>query len=194
MSDGYSSGSDGYMTASINTAMSYSSVASTLTPDSQMDASHQKRTSTTTKSHVKKAWNNPPAAITTTPDTTDAGLVSELESSKSEVEALKSQMTKMEEEKVAQIQEIERKAEQQKADFEARAEEQRINLESQVAAQRAEFQHQLEEQRKNLEEQNRLRQEELEARFQVQINQAVQAHLLVSPAIPTPPFTTHRRS
>jgi hypothetical protein len=35
MSDGYSSGSDGYMTASINTAMSYASVVSNLTTESQ---------------------------------------------------------------------------------------------------------------------------------------------------------------
>ena len=90
-----------------------------------------------------------------------------------------------------QIKEIERKAENQRVDFEARAQEQRINLERQVEALRLEFQRQLEEQRKSMEEQqNRLRQQEIEAHFQAQINQSIQAYLPASPTIPTPPLPT----
>jgi hypothetical protein len=170
----------------MNTAMSYALVVSNLTPESKTDTPHHRRSSKTTsnQSNVKKAWNTPPPTLITAPDTTYAGLDSELESSKLEVEALKLQMSKMEAEKVQQIKEIERKAEQQRADFEARAQEQRISLERQVETRRLELQHQLEEQRKSLEEQNRLRQQEIEARFQAQFNQPIQAHLPVSPTTP----------
>lgn len=75
-------------------------------------------------------------------------------------------------------------------EFEARAQEQRINLERQVEPQRVEFQHQLEEQRESLEEHNLLRQKEIEARFQAQISQAIQAHLPFSPGTPTSPLRT----
>lgn len=109
MSDGHSSGSNGHMTASINTAMSYASVVSNLTPESQTDAPHQRQGPSKTalnQGHAKKAWNTPPPTMITASDT-DAGSLSELQSSKSEVEALKSQMSKMETEKEEQIQEIE---------------------------------------------------------------------------------------
>ena len=121
MSDGYSSGSDGYMTASINTAMSYASVVSNLTQDSQVDGSHQKRPSTenVSQQQVQGAWNTSPPAMINTPHT-DAGLVSELQSSLSEVEALKAQLSKMEEEKKVEIQEIKAKAETQRLESEAR--------------------------------------------------------------------------
>ena len=60
-------------------------------------------------------------------------------------------------------------------------------MERQVEAQRIEFKQQLEDQRKTLEEQNIHRQRELEARFQAQINQAIQAHINSSPPVPAPP-------
>ena len=59
-------------------------------------------------------------------------------------------------------------------------------MEQQVEAQRNEFTQQLEEQRKALEEENLRRQQEMEARFQEQIHQAIQAHL-PTPTAPTPP-------
>ena len=187
MSDGYSSGSDGYMTASINTAMSYASVVSNLTQDSQGEGSHQKRSTTekVSQQHVQRAWNTPPPAMINTPNT-DAGLVSELQSSRSEVEALKVQLSKMEEEKKAEIEEIKAKAEKQRLESEARAEEQNKAMEQQAVSQRREFKQQLEDQRKELEKQNLDRQQEMEVRFQAQINQAIQAHITVSPSAPTP--------
>ena len=192
MSDGYSSGSDGYMTASINTAMSYASVVSNLTTESQSD-SHNKRNpakATFPQSQSKKAWNTPPPTMIQAPDTEAAGIVSELNSSKSEVEALKAKMSEMEADKNAQIQEIEQKAEQQRLESEARAQEQRTLMEQQVEAQRNEFTQRLEEQRKALEKENLLRQQELEARFQEQIHQAIQAHLPTPSTAPPPPRHT----
>ena len=152
MSDGYSSGSDGYMTASISTAMSYASVVSKLTQDSQVDESHQKRPSTenVSQQHVQSAWNTTPPAMINTPNT-DAGLASELQSSRSEVEALKVQLSKMEEEKKAEIQEIDAKAEKQRLESEARVKEQNKAMVQQAEAQRTEFKQQLEDQQKELE-------------------------------------------
>jgi hypothetical protein len=60
-------------------------------------------------------------------------------------------------------------------------------MKKQVEAQRLEFKQQLEDQRKALEAQNSQCQRELEARFQAQITQAIQAHISVSPSVPTPP-------
>ena len=188
MSDGYSSGSDGYMTASINTAMSYTSVVSQLTPESLPDG-HRRKSSTQGKpNQPTSAWKTPPPTMIEAPNT-DTGIVSELASSRSEVEALKAQMATMEVDNLSQIKEIEEKAEKQRQESEARAHEERAKLESQVEAQRVEFQTKLEAQRKELEEQNLVRQREMEARFQDHINQAIQAHLSVSPEPPTPPRT-----
>ena len=187
MSDGYSSGSDGYMTASINTAMSYASVVSQLTQESHSDGKHRRNSAIQSNANQgTSAWKTPPPTMIDAP-ITDTGLISELESSRSEVEALKTKMANMESEKLSQIKEIEMKAEQQRQESEARAQEERAKLESQVEAQRAEFKQRLEEQRKLLEEQNLASQRELESKFQVQINQAIQAHLSATPTPPTPP-------
>ena len=59
-------------------------------------------------------------------------------------------------------------------------------MEQQAVSQRKEFKQQLEDQRKELKKQNLDRQREMEARFQAQINQAIQAHTTVSPSAPTP--------
>ena len=182
MSDGYSSGSDGYMTASINTALSYASTVSQLTTESQQ---RQQPKANRTPTTPKTAWNTPPPTMIQAQEA-DAGLVSELKSSKSEVEALKTQMSKMEEEKNSQIQQIEQKAEQQRQESEQRAEEQRIQMEKQAEAQRNEFTQQLEDQRKALEAESTRRQQEMEARFQAQLNQAIQTHF-PTPAASTPP-------
>ena len=188
MSDGYSSGSDGYMTASINTATSYASVVSNLTTESQSDSFNNRNPAKATfsQSQSTTAWNTPPPTMIQAPDTDAAGIVSELKSGKSEVEALKAQISEMEADKNAQIQEIEQKAEQRRLESEARAQEQRTLMEQQVEAQRNEVKQQLEEQRKALEEENLRRQQEMKARFQAQIHQAIQAHL-PTPTAPTPP-------
>ena len=189
MSDGYSSGSDGYMTASINTAMSYTSAVSQLTPES-LPEGHRRHSSSKGKSNQPtSAWKTPLPTMIDTPNT-DTGIISELESSRSEVEGLKAKMANMEAEKLTEIKEIEEKAEKQRQESEARAQEERTKWESQVEAQRVEFQQKLEAQRKELEEQNLARQREMESRFQDHINQAIQAHLMsVSTEPPTPPRT-----
>jgi hypothetical protein len=140
MSDGYSSGSDGYMTASINTAMSYASVVSQLTPESQADDGHHRRTASSQgrNNQDTTAWKTPPPTMIDATNT-DTGIISELESSRSELEALKTKMATMESEKLSQIKEIEEKAEKQRQESEARAQEERAKLESQVEAQRVEF-------------------------------------------------------
>ena len=186
-SDGYSSGSDGYMTASIATAMSYASAVSNLTMESKVEASGNRHSHTTAHHQSKKntGWSTPPPTLISAPDT-DAGLISELESSKSEVEALKQQLLKMEEEKQAELKEIERrKAEQQRVEAEERAQAQRNEMEARVETQRLEFKQQIEEQRTALEDQHRRYQQELEASFQRQIAQAIQAHF-PTPTPPTP--------
>jgi hypothetical protein len=189
MSDGYSSGSDGYMTASINTALSYTSMVSQLTPES-LPEGHRRKSSTQGKPNQPTlAWKTPPPAMIDAPNT-DTGLISELESSRSEVEALKAEMANMEVEKLSQIKEIEEKAEKQRQESEARAQEERAKLESQVEAQRVEFQQKLEAQRQDLEEQNLARQRAMESRFQDHINQAIQAHLSASQTPPPPPLHT----
>ena len=186
-SDGYSSSSDGYMTASIATAMSYTSGVSILTTESQLEASAKRHAQNKAHNQAQKtpAWSTPPPTLIRAPDT-DAGLISELESSKSEVEALKQEMLKMKEEKQAEIKEIESKAEQQRVETVEREKAQRIEMEERVEAQRLEFKQQLEDQRKALEEQHRKSQCEMEASFQRQIAQAIQSHL--SP--PVPPTTS----
>ena len=100
MPDGYSSGSDGYMTASINTAMSYASVVSNLTHESHIGGSNQARPSSGNFNNqsAQKAWNTPPPSMISTPNT-DAELMSEFQSSRSEVEALKAQVEKLQEDK-----------------------------------------------------------------------------------------------
>ena len=57
-SDGYSSGSDGYMTASIATAMSYASVVSNLTTESKLEAPGNRQFHATAhhQSQKTKAW------------------------------------------------------------------------------------------------------------------------------------------
>ena len=61
-SDGYSSGSDGYMTASINTAMSYASVVSHLTSESVFDGQTQShdRNERRPSSHQSRTFHTPP--------------------------------------------------------------------------------------------------------------------------------------
>ena len=188
-SDGYSSGSDGYMTASIATAMSYASAVSNLTTDSHLEASGKRLTQEKAPDQAQRAtsaWKTPPPPTLIRAPDTDAGLISELESSKSEIEALKHQISKMEEDKQAQIKEIESRAEQQRVETEERAKAQRKEMEERAEAQRVEFKQQLEDQRKVLEEQHRNYQRELEVSFQRQIAQAIQSHLPPTP--PTPIF------
>ena len=186
--DGYDSGSDGYMTASINTAMSYASVASQLTSESVFDGQSQshepnERMSST---HQNRTFHTPPpTSINATPET-DAGLVSELHSSKSEVEALKTQMAQMVKDKQAQIQELEKRAQQEKSENEARAAEQTKQMEAQAEAQRREFQQKLEEQRLEFDRLNTQLQREMEEKIQHQISQAIQDHIS-SPANQSPP-------
>jgi hypothetical protein len=97
-SDGYSSGSDGYMSASIATAMSYALTVSNLTTESQLlEKANMRQSQTTAINHGQKAaaWSTPPPpTLIRTPADTDAGIISELESSKSEIEALKQAMQK----------------------------------------------------------------------------------------------------
>ena len=92
----------------------------------------------------------------------------------------------MEEANQAEIQEIERKAEQQRTEAEERAQAQRNEMEARVEAQRLEFAQKLEEQRQTLEEQHQSYQRKMEASFQRQIAQAIQSHFPASP-VPSPP-------
>ena len=68
---------------------------------------------------------------------------------------------------------------------EERAQAQRDEMDARVETQRLEFKQQIEEQKKALEDQHRRYQQELEASFQRQIAQAIQAHF-PSPTPPTP--------
>ena len=160
------------------------------TTESQTGSFTNRHTPNTTASQgkPKTAWGTPPPTMIQA-HVTDTGIVSELKSSKSELEALKAQMSEMEADKNAKIQEIEQRAEQQRNQSEASAREQRIQMEQQAEAQRNEFRRQLEEQRKAFEAETLRRQQEMEARLQEQIQQAIQAHLpATSP--PSPPQQT----
>ena len=187
MSDGYSSGSDGYMTASINTAMSYASVVSNvsnLTGESHVEGHTQRREKSTMANNIHQGKQNntpPPSTIQATPET-DAGLISELQSSRSEVEALKQQLTTMETDKQAQIKQLEHNAQQQRLKAEQREKDYQSKMEAQAEAQRQEFRKQLEDQRLAFERQIRLRQQEMEDSIQRHVDQALQAHLPVSNA------------
>ena len=87
--------------------MSYASAVLNLTTESKLEASGNRDAHTNAHHQSQKttAWSTPPPTLISAPDT-DAGLISELESSKSEVEALKQQLSKMEEEKQAELKEI----------------------------------------------------------------------------------------
>ena len=191
-SDGYDSGSDGYMTASINTAMSYASVASHSTSETVFEGQTQSHGPSERKysAHQNRTFHTPPPTSITAIPNTDAGLVSELHSSKSEVEALKSQMAQMEKDKQAQLQELERRAQQEKSDNEARAAEQLRQMEAQAEAQRKEFQQKLEDQRLEFVRLNNQRQREMEEKIQYHISQAIQAHIPTQQANQSPPTPT----
>jgi uncharacterized membrane protein YqiK len=167
--------------------MAYASVVSNLTVESHFDGHSQRHDNTRiiNNTHQEKKTNTPPpSTVQATPDT-DAGLISELQSSCSEVEALKQLMSKMEADKQAQIQQLEKNAQQQKLEAEQREKAYQQKMEAQAEAQRQELRQQLEEQRLAFERQNIQRQQEMEASIQRHIDQALQAHLPTR-TVPTP--------
>jgi hypothetical protein len=86
--------------------MSCTSAVSNLTTESQSGSFVTNRNQSNTMSppgQSKTAWNTPPPTMIQAPDA-DAGIVSELKSSKSDVKALKAQMSEMEADKNAKIQ------------------------------------------------------------------------------------------
>ena len=121
--------------------MSYAPVVSHLTSESVFDEQTQRHdpNGRMPSTHQNRTFHTPlPTSINATPET-EAGLVSELHSSKSEVEAIKTQMAQMEKDKQVQIQEREKRAQQENSDNNARVAEQQKLMEAQAEAQRREF-------------------------------------------------------
>ena len=192
LSDGDSSGEDSYYSTSVNTAMSYDSVSSDITNDlsqktsdinESVDQSH-----TSWAGKVKNGSNHNQASTTAaTPKTvqqtmTTASLVSDLVSSRAEVDELKVQLAKIQAQQEAESQEKKLQEEHRKKEAELQAAAHKLEMDKQAEAQRIIFQQQMEDQRRELERRAELQKRELEQTMQDQIARAIQSHMHRVPA------------
>ena len=194
-SDGYSSGEDSYYSSSVNTAMSYDSVTSDITNDFSKNT-----TETTTDDKTEKSWaqrvkgSSKDSAKATTkdaptvvnPNMVEGSLVSDLASSRAEVDDLKNKLARMQADQEAERKEQAAKAERFKRETRIQADAQKLELDKTVEAQRRNFQEQIEEQRRELEKKAEEQRREMEVSMQEQILKAIQDHMTRSPAPPSP--------
>jgi hypothetical protein len=199
-SDGNSSGDVTYHSASVNTAMSYSSALSdwTFTEKSDDDSTGNATPAApswadrvqgfSSSSSKKSADRTNPTVTTPSQITTDEELISDLASSRAEVEDLRRKVQNLEDDKAKHHRDMEVRAEQQKREIELNVAEQKLEFEKQAETQRRELEGKLEDQRKEMEEQSAAKQADLEAKLDRQIAQALQHHMATNPpAISQPP-------
>jgi hypothetical protein len=192
--DDYSSGEDTYMTDSINTALSYDSVSSDLTNnDSHASESNYPKAPSTWASRIRanlqvptqfKQHPLPPSTATTVPIQDD--LISDLASSKAEVDELKRKILIMEAEKETEKLE---KAQQQK-EMQFQAAKQKFDYERRMMEQKKELDERLAEQKKQIEEKAAQDRIDMEESLAQRIAQAIQANDRAHPPAPPPPSIT----
>ena len=135
----------------------------------------------------------PPPSSVTASISPDEGLISELRSSRSEVEDLRRQLELVKSTKEKELAKIRREAANTEHEAEIKALEQKQAMETQVTQYRVELERQLVKQRQAFElEAHKTHQATLEAKMQSQIEQAFQRRAAASPGlvldpIPIPP-------
>ena len=159
MSDGYSSGEDSYYSSSVNTAMSYDSVTSDITNDFSKDTTATNTDDKTEKSWAQRVQDGPKdpaksspkdAPKSVTPNMVEGSLVSDLASSRAEVDDLKAKLSRMQVEQETERKELAAKAEHQKRETDLQVKAQKFELEKKVEEQRRVFQEQMDVQRHEL--------------------------------------------
>ncbi|KAI2495318.1 hypothetical protein MHU86_19217 [Fragilaria crotonensis] len=196
-SDGFSSGNGTYLSASVNTAMSYDSAVPDWTFANTTDESE---TTSQTNQSKQLSWaervkgsnlNTKPFSEnnSTTPTsaaiTIDDELLSDLASSRAEVDDLRRKVDRLEEDKEKHRKDMEIQAAQQKRENELNAAEQKMEFERQAEIQRRNLETKLEDQRKQMEQQAAAKQQEFEQNMAQQIAQALQVHMATN--LPPPP-------
>jgi hypothetical protein len=191
--DVYPGGEDSYFSASVNTAMSYDTLTSDITNDFSQNTTDQ---ATTTAEGQDTTYADKVKGIPTTQKSTpletidqpisvqptiEASLISDLASSRAELEALKTKMSRLELAKAKESQELAQKVEQQKQAMELQAAAQKFEMEKQAEEQRRAFQQQLDDQRRELESKSFQQKRELEATLKAQINKAIQDYFVTAP-------------
>jgi hypothetical protein len=164
--DNISNGEGTYMSASVNTMMSYDTKSSdeflndtvlniidtSETPLSRIFGQHQ-----SWAERVNKGSNTSRQSIKTPTVTTESQLtddyMAELAASKAEVAELRDKLTVIEEAKKTQQYELEQKAEKQRHELELQMVQQRLDMEHQTEIQKREIESQVEKQRTELEHQ-----------------------------------------
>ena len=201
MSDGDSSGEDSYYSTSVNTAMSYDSVSPDITNDLSQttNATNKDNQSITSWAEKVKSGSQPNQASTTaeTPKTVQhttvtASLVSELASSRAEVDNLKVQLVKIQAQQEAESKEKKVQEEHRKKEADLQATAHKLEMDKQAEKQRRLFQQQMEDQRRDLEQKADQQKRELEQTMQDQIARAIQSHMNRVP--PPSPMTYTRCS
>ena len=200
-SDGYSSSEDSYTASSVNTALSYSSTLSDLTQHTNSTKQSQ-ATDTSKLPSASNTWASKVSNPTQRPIppvdkintnfngmSIDATYISDLQSSRAEVDNMRNQLSAIEKEKEAMKLEMARQADQYKRELEIQQKEQQLEMQRQVDQQRREFEQQLSDQKQQLEQQSRQQRQELEERLSQQIANALQSHLQPPPPPNVTPTT-----
>jgi hypothetical protein len=193
MSDGDSSGEDSYYSTSVNTAMSYDSVSSDITTDLSQKTSDTNtgvdQSTTTSWAGKVKSGAQPNQAVNTAENpsavqqtTTTASLVSDLASSRAEVDDLKVQLAKIQAQQEAESKEKKVQEEHRKKEAELQAAAHQLAMEKQAEEQRKVFQQQLEDQKRDMEQKAEQQKRDLERIMQDQIAKAIQSHMNRVPA------------
>ena len=186
MSDGDSSGEDSYYSTSVNTAMSYDSVSSDITNDfSQKTNDESKGDQSNTSWAAKVKSGSQPNQASTAADapkavhqtTTTASLVSDLASSRAEVDDLKVQLAKIQAQQESERKEKQIQDNNRKKEAELQAEAHKLEMDKQVEEQRRLFQQKMDDQRREMEQKAEQQKRELEQAMQEQIARAIQSHL-----------------
>jgi hypothetical protein len=194
--DVYSTGDGTYMTDSANTAMSYDSVTSDLTHTGDSQASQSSysglpKASTSWAARIRGSINQqyPPNSLRdTAPHGVPPGIVvndemiSDLASSRAEVDELKQQLAQIAKDKDLAKQEYE----QQRKEMQLEAAKQKFEYIKQVDAQRKDMEQKLAEQKAELQSQAKNEREALERSINDKIEAAIQANNAKhQPAAPT---------
>jgi hypothetical protein len=191
-SDIYSTGEGTYMTESANTAMSYDSVSSDLTNNGESQASASSHTglpkaSSSWAARIRGSMlqsSNPAKVIISPSNVVNDELISDLASSRAEVDELKHQMSQIVKDK-----EVEKKAyEQQRKEMQLEAAKRKFEYSKHIELQRKELETKLAEQKEEMKAQARSEREELEQSLNEKIAAAIRANNATNPpAAPAPP-------
>ena len=191
MSDGDSSGEDSYYSTSVNTAMSYDSVSSDITNDFSQQTTEASKGDQSNSTWAEKVKSGPqPTQVSTAAEapkliqqtTTTASLVSDLASSRAEVDDLKVQLAKIQAQQESERKEKQIQEENRKKEAELQAAAHQMALDKQSEEQRRRFQQQMDDQKRDLEQKAEQQKRELEQTMQDQIAKAIQSHMNRAPA------------